>query len=126
MSRGQHRCVAAFLNKGDKEQVFIEPDQLEQTFEELGITNQSQITLFEIPKNLNEDMDEGDEGGEEEMDEMDEEAEAGEGAEGDQANQENAQELAQVVEEPPEDPNVQKKASDVLFNDQDNNAGQPQ
>ena len=66
MSRGQNRCVAAFVNKGQKEQHFIEPDQLEQTFEDLGITNQSQITLYEIPTKLDELLDEGDEGGEEE------------------------------------------------------------
>lgn len=75
MSSGQNRCVAAFLNKGEKEQQFIEPDQLEQTFEDLGITNQCQITLYEIPRNLDEELDEGDEGGEEEFEEMDEAAE---------------------------------------------------
>ena len=129
MSRGQQRCVAAFTNKGEKEQNFIEPEKLEQTFEELGIKNQAQITLFEIPKNFNEGMDEGDEGGEEEFEEMEEgaegeaadgedqgEGEAAEGAEEGAAGDNQPLGLATVVEEA-EDPNQTKKASDVLFND---------
>jgi len=76
------------------------------------MTNQAQITLYEIPKIFNEDMDEGDEGGEEELEEYEEGAEEAAGGEG--ANDGGAPDqmivdptaqpgLATLIEEP-EDP----------------------
>lgn len=123
MTRGQNKCIAGFLNKGDPETTFIAPDNLEKTFEEIGIANNCQITLFEIRGIPSQVSNLGEEG-EMEMEEMEaeiDEMEEGAGevqAEGEVAAVEG---VAQVVEES-EDADIKKKASDVLFNDQNDKA----
>ena len=81
MTRGQNKCIAGFLNKGDPETTFIAPDNLDKTFEEIGIANNCQITLFEIRGIPDQQSILGEEG-EMEMEEMEAEIdEMEEGAE---------------------------------------------
>lgn len=124
MSRGQNKCIAGFLNKGDAENTYVAPDELEKSFAENGVANNCLITLYSFVKELESNFGEEGEHEQEEMEaeieEMVEGEQDGEAAEGDEAKDaEGGDEggVAQVVEES-EDADIKKKASDVLFNDQ--------
>jgi len=86
MSRGQNKCIAGFLNKGDPENTYVAPDELEKSFAENGVANNSLITLYEFNKGIDSDMGEEGEHEQEEMEaeieEMVEGEQDGEAAEG--------------------------------------------
>lgn len=109
------KCLMMVQNKGQDEGEVVHPENFGKDFYSNNIFDKAQVTLYEIskiPQNDDDEFEDYDEGGEDENEEMEEELE--------EQEQQIEVEPVAVQEEPPKEIEDQK-ASEVLFDNEDEN-----
>ena len=114
MKRGQNKCLVVVSNKNE-EDTYVAPNYFDQSFSQIGVSQGAQIQLVEM-KNIpsGQDSEDFDEEGEAEMEEGEDEVENNGGAEDEENGQANANQEGSHDANEDDD----KKASEVLFDEQ--------